>query len=270
LQDVAVLAPPDTARAFGHYTFVVADPYGGYLVSDQAAADHILLFDSRGLFVKAVGKNGDGPGEFRSVLSLAVGAGDTIHVFTTHHMLFTRDGRFVRAQYVLNGTRVSRVLSLPNGTLLLQAMVPTPDLAGRPLHILDAQGRVTKSFGALPGEYLTGQFFERFRAIGFLEEGVSGHAHPTGINLRIGATAAICSAYWFVTVPGVGHGTPGAGPRRATGPHRSSLLWLRTMRAAFGFSPPSRTPVGLPTPQPLNVLKRHGLRLHMRTACGTP
>lgn len=171
LEELAIIRAPDTARAFDRHTFLAPDSRGGYLVSNGVHAENILLFDSQGRFVRAIGKAGDGPGEFRNIAALVVSAGDTIHAFSTHHTVFSWSGEFIRSHYVLNGARINRALSLPGGKLLLQAMVATPELAGLPLHIADSDGRVLKSFGALPGEYTTGQFWERFRAIALSRAG---------------------------------------------------------------------------------------------------
>ena len=165
LASEVVLVAPDSLRGFDAHTFMVAAGNNGYLIGNRARLDQILSFDSLGNLKRTIGRSGDGPGEFRWLTALAVGLGDTIHAFGTHHSVFTEKGEFVRSRYVLDGSTVNAAFGLPDNTLLLQAMFRTPELVGQPLHVVDTFGRRDESFGSLPGEAFTGEYHERFRAV---------------------------------------------------------------------------------------------------------
>jgi hypothetical protein len=53
----------------------------GRLVVADVASSRLLVFDSAGRFVRALGRRGDGPGEFRSVGSLTARPGDSLVTF---------------------------------------------------------------------------------------------------------------------------------------------------------------------------------------------
>jgi hypothetical protein len=53
----------------------------GDIVAADDKADQLKLFDSAGHFVRIIGKDGDGPGDFRSVARLLPAGGDTIMVY---------------------------------------------------------------------------------------------------------------------------------------------------------------------------------------------
>lgn len=53
---------------------------GGFVSSGIAGGGEIFVYDDRGSFVRAIGRRGEGPGEFGARLSVIVGAGDTLFV----------------------------------------------------------------------------------------------------------------------------------------------------------------------------------------------
>jgi len=54
---------------------------GGFAVLEQLPAE-IRVFDASGVFVRRIGREGDGPGEFRSPLELTALDGDTLLVWS--------------------------------------------------------------------------------------------------------------------------------------------------------------------------------------------
>ena len=53
----------------------------GALVVGDVASGRLLIYDSDGRYVRALGRRGDGPGEFRRQESITVGSGDTLTTF---------------------------------------------------------------------------------------------------------------------------------------------------------------------------------------------
>ncbi len=75
----------------------------GRIVVVDAEARRLLLFDANGKFVKALGRRGEGPGEFRSVTSVTVLPGDSILTFDgslRRLTLWHPDGGYVRSMRV--------------------------------------------------------------------------------------------------------------------------------------------------------------------------
>ena len=66
------------------------------------SSKRLLLFDSSGSFVRSIGRDGDGPGEFRAPFQLTVLPGDTLVVserdWSYRRSWFAPDGRFVRSE----------------------------------------------------------------------------------------------------------------------------------------------------------------------------
>jgi hypothetical protein len=124
---------------------------GRYIVAN-VQANRLLLFDAHGQLVRSVGREGEGPGEFREIAALRLGAADTVHVFdngnlreTIYSPMLERLGerrlphRIVRDQVFL----------LPDGQRLVNAQIRTPERIGLPLHLVDSTGEIVRSFGAL-------------------------------------------------------------------------------------------------------------------------
>lgn len=70
----------------------------GSIAVANMGSSNIRVYDPRGRFVRAIGRRGQGPGEFRQVMGLARRPGDTLVVVDSREELeyFTADGRFVR------------------------------------------------------------------------------------------------------------------------------------------------------------------------------
>lgn len=128
------------------------DSRGRYFVFNGGPS--IWVFDPRGAFVTRLGRDGDGPGEFREVSGVLPARGDSIIVFDWVHRrmtVFSPDLRFVRtAPTGVPGGLQSAVVG---DHLLINAMVRTPGRIGHPLHFLDYDGSILLSFGSQDGLY---------------------------------------------------------------------------------------------------------------------
>ena len=103
------------------YIFMM-DEEGMYYVADFGT-NRIAVFDQSGKYSHSIGRQGQGPGEFRSVFLQSVNAG-YVSVLDTHQQrisILTYDGSFVR-HISFSGERLdleSRVYEGPNGTNIL-------------------------------------------------------------------------------------------------------------------------------------------------------
>lgn len=132
---------------------VVLDDRGRYYVS-FATQTGPLVFDSRGRFQGTIGRAGDGPGEFRTMLIAEV-ARDTAWIIDGINARLSAmryDGSAWR--YAASWQRpgmpvvpfaVSRLLS---GTLMMNGSIATAERIGFPLHLMDTSGAI-RSFGTL-------------------------------------------------------------------------------------------------------------------------
>lgn len=88
-------APEYLFRNAGHAVRLAG---GGFAVADFAGAD-VRVFDAEGRFVRTLGREGEGPGEFRRIWDLTVLPGDTVvaYDFSRQRMItYTADGDVVR------------------------------------------------------------------------------------------------------------------------------------------------------------------------------
>ncbi len=121
---------------------------GGFAVLEQAPAE-VRVFDASGGFVRRVGAGGDGPGEFRSPVGLAVLPGDTILVWdrgSTRLSWFGVDGTLEREQTLREpgGIRSLRRVALsPGGAVVALGATTTEEDLGN-------QGRVRELWQVVP------------------------------------------------------------------------------------------------------------------------
>ncbi len=91
--------------------------HGGIVVANRGTGE-LRFYDGDGRFVRAVGRQGEGPGEFRGLSSLEVGAGDTVRAFDAslgRVSVFGPDDAFVRSVSVPTSTPLSALRRLDDG-----------------------------------------------------------------------------------------------------------------------------------------------------------
>lgn len=152
LRQVAVVGS-DSGRGLVQWGRTLVRLRGGRLLHGRTP-DGMPVFDSTGQLIASVGRLGSGPSEFRSIQSLAVGPGDTVHVFDAgnqRHSILGPDLEVVRSFPSLGSTYDAVVLS--TGQVVRNASVPMDDLWGLPLHLIaPTDGRRVRSFGRDPNE----------------------------------------------------------------------------------------------------------------------
>ena len=110
----------------------------------------IAVFDSLGRQLHIIGRDGEGPGEFSFVRAAIPGPGDSLFVFDIGNVrvsVLSPSYEYVRS-YPLVGRSWEDALVLDSSRVLLQASLRSPERAGYPLHLLDADGSITRSFGS--------------------------------------------------------------------------------------------------------------------------
>ena len=144
----------DGPGVLGMNAVFVRDQRSRFYAVNTFDPSSLVVFDSTGRFLQTVGREGDGPGEFRWIRGLIAVGPDSVLVF---------DGPGMR-QVLLNTTydpvRTTPlpVRLYPNGylgltarTTLFNGIVSTPEAYGMPFHVVDRDGQVLRSFGQPSG-----------------------------------------------------------------------------------------------------------------------
>lgn len=135
-------ARPNIQRsADGRYYTTIAD-YSGFAV-----------FDSVGKLLHVFGRRGDGPGEFTFLSRLALRGNDTVFAFDLRSgrlSVIVGDSAMVRSVSAFPATPT---LVLGDGSFLVAEQLRDPKHIGWPLHVVGADGRVSRSFGGTGAQF---------------------------------------------------------------------------------------------------------------------
>jgi hypothetical protein len=131
----------------------VRDRRGRFYAVNGFESSAVVIFDRQGRYLSQVGREGDGPGEFRWIMGIVDDGG---------HLVIL-DGR-ARRQTVLGpdyqvlATRPIPLrpyqggyIGLGDGRILFNGVIPTPEAYGKPFHLVDGQGALERSFGQPEG-----------------------------------------------------------------------------------------------------------------------
>jgi hypothetical protein len=112
--------PKDTY--FEGYLRVACDDKGFVYICDYKA-NNIKKFDSSGKFVKTIGRQGQGPGEFAMPYEIAISA-DRLFVWELGNRrlsVLTLDGEFIKAENIqFSEGQPHKIRPLPNGDVILE------------------------------------------------------------------------------------------------------------------------------------------------------
>lgn len=130
-------------------TGAVAIADGRILVVNKQADHEIRTFSPDGGFLGVTGREGEGPGDFRGIRDIHVDPDGTVHLLEYgNRRISVLDStlRFMRA-IRLPGRPLGRgLLPLADGSYILNAVVPTAELIGLPVHLIGADGDILVTF----------------------------------------------------------------------------------------------------------------------------
>lgn len=138
---VSPIVGPETKVALGQN--------GGLLVLQKQSPNRVVFsYNADGRLAGTIGRAGDGPGEFRTPLSLATtSSGKSVHVFDARSRrmtVFGADGSLIRtAQLPLTPYDV---LMLASGKMVLAVNNRSQGAIGQTLHLLSSDGVLERSF----------------------------------------------------------------------------------------------------------------------------
>lgn len=151
------------------------DSRGRLFVADDLSRS-VKVFDSDGRFVQAVGRLGDGPGEFRSPWGVAVDQHDSLYVWDSvlgRISVFSPSLAFARSIRVSPAWIVTSLLVPLSGRLILAAFAVGDHF---PIKILDGTGRLLREAGPrIDAPHLSG--FEGSLLGGYLTRVPEGYAY---------------------------------------------------------------------------------------------
>lgn len=119
---------------------------GRFFVSYRSNPGEILVFDSMGAYTHTVGREGDGPGEFRVPSTLAFADG-RLHVFDSRSRRHTVLDRSFEVLHTHPMRGIPLAVEIFEDGVVYNAVIRTWKEIGFPLHFLSADGSGTRSFG---------------------------------------------------------------------------------------------------------------------------
>jgi hypothetical protein len=246
------LTAPEEDGAFSFGAPVARDRRGRIFAVAQPA-NRILVFDSAGRFVRRVGRQGSGPGEYWGIMRIVSGPGDSLWVV---------DGGNRRVTILTPALEYARSFDAPtdiititprsDGSAVIATSIQTPEAFGYPFHLLDRQGRIVKSFGTMVDNQLLAECRTCVNQSARLAAR-SDHLLATTKNrydierwtVEGGreVTWSIQNSPWFRpwTTTATGNWLSGAAPRPTTiaeaREDASGLLWISAAKAPSDWAP---------------------------------
>jgi hypothetical protein len=142
-----LIDPSGGMGRFFNLAMIDRDSKGRYWVAVYGSHMNALVFDSTGKLIKRIGREGAGPGEFRSLISLVIGPGDTVHAFD--EALNRRSEISPTSLEIVRQAPMPDVhfhyLVLPNGNFVGNS--GAVDVTGRPFVEVDRRGNRVREFG---------------------------------------------------------------------------------------------------------------------------
>ena len=148
LEPITSLADVGTPASFSDYISIMRGADGQWIVISPIASHQMSVFAPSGAFLRIVGRQGAGPGEYRLALPAGVDERGMLHVLDPLNARYTvlSPDFTPHVETQLAILRVSSTLLLKSGELVVNAVQRTPQHAGLPLHVLSQRGWV-RSFG---------------------------------------------------------------------------------------------------------------------------
>lgn len=153
--EMRVFGSVDGPDTFDNAGIILRAGSNGWYYAANEFGTNVKVFDDNGL-VAQLGRRGSGPGEFIGISAIDVEDDGTLHVFDAILGRQTTFGPTLELQSskLLEVRPSHAVMVLPDGeSLLVASSVQTPTLAGLPLHLLNREGRIERSFGSPAGEF---------------------------------------------------------------------------------------------------------------------
>lgn len=153
LEQVVVLGDSTGPGMLHEQSGFTIDQRGRFYVTSNYVPT-IAVFDAGGRFLRRIGREGRGPGEFTVRPFVLFGPGDTLYALdrnTRRMMVFSPEYELVRTSPL--GLVLNTAVRLPDGRFLVSGGAMTAATIGYPLHLLDHKGTLVRSFGSATGAH---------------------------------------------------------------------------------------------------------------------
>ena len=180
ISHLLTLGEEDGPGAIADVIGVARDSRGRSYVWQSIVPHEILVFERGGRFLDVIGREGEGPGEYKSLGLVHVAMGDTLYLFdpgNTRITVLSPSWELVRTTLVTGIVRGA--VEVGNGTMVVNARINTPDRIGLPLHLVNRDGEILRSFGAEEAVYRPGSPWLSMRSITSGGENAVWAAHRT-------------------------------------------------------------------------------------------
>lgn len=148
-QRVLVIAGLDEEMV-GPYTILARDSRGRWLLTTMdKVPGKVSIYDATGALLGRFGRKGEGPGEIQGIGAIILTREDSVHIidpYMRRQSVFSPSYEFIRSVPIIGD--VYSGFGLADGSLLMNANYPRSNGVGYPLHLVNASGRVSHSFGA--------------------------------------------------------------------------------------------------------------------------
>lgn len=166
---------------------IVRDSAGNLYILDTGN-NRIQKLDPQGIFMKTIGRQGQGPGEFQGPFSLDIDEQDNLFVFEPRNMriqVLSSDGRplsMIKFDTFLMGQirRLKPGFVVKGGSMNLRAAMERPRKLPKLLEIMDRNGKTKLAFG---------------EARNYRDANVNSHANS--FNIDTDAEKNICTSFWY-------------------------------------------------------------------------
>jgi hypothetical protein len=166
---------------------IVLDSAGNMYILDTGN-NRIQKLDPQGKFIKTIGRQGQGPGEFQGAFSLDIDEQDNLFVLEVRNMriqVLSSEGRSlstVKFDAFSMGQirRLKPGLFVKGGSINLRSLMDRPRKLPKLLEIIDRDGRTIKTFG---------------EATDYKDANVNSHANS--FSLDTDAEKNICLSFWY-------------------------------------------------------------------------
>jgi hypothetical protein len=115
----------------------------------------IAIYSPAGRYLRSLGREGGGPGEFRGIGAISTLPNDSLIVFDwglSRYTLYTADLALVTSGPLPLTPELSSI-ALRSGRFVFNSNLLTPNEVGLPLHLVNRQGALERSFGSMTGVY---------------------------------------------------------------------------------------------------------------------
>jgi hypothetical protein len=139
-------------RLLPDYSFFVIQHESNRFVAVTKNRDQLAVFDDRGHVERLLGKKGLGPGEFLRISHILPEPSGSLFAYDDQLRNLTPIGSDLGLGPSIP-MLYTPALILEDGRLIVAEQIRTPELIGYPIHLVNREGRVLRSFGAETPQY---------------------------------------------------------------------------------------------------------------------